>query len=138
MPPRLKSLLVRPTKTAGLSITPFVIMTGNFERRGKIDLPTKSFPGLRILDHLILGEMAGPFVFGVLIFTMVFVAGDLLFQAAKLIIEHSVGLGVVVRLFAYRLPEVVAMTLPMSCLLSTLLGMTSLSSHSELIALKSL
>jgi lipopolysaccharide export system permease protein len=82
--------------------------------------------------------MAGPFVFGILIFTLIFVAGDLLFQAAKLIIEKGIALGVVVRLFLYRLPEVVALTLPMSCLLSTLLGMTRLSSNSELIALKSL
>jgi lipopolysaccharide export system permease protein len=85
-----------------------------------------------------LKEIAGPFVFGVLIFTMIFVAGDLLFQAAQMIIEHGVSLGVVVRLFLYRLPEVVAMTLPMSCLLSTLLGMTQLSANSELVALKSL
>jgi len=98
----------------------------------------KSLPGLRILDRLILGEMAGPFVFGILIFTMIFVAGDLLFQAAKLIIERGVSLGVVVRLFVYRLPGVVALTLPMSSLLATLLGMTRLSSNSELVALKSL
>jgi lipopolysaccharide export system permease protein len=90
------------------------------------------------LDRFVLGEIAGPFVFGVLIFTMIFVAGDLLFQAAKLIIERGISLGVVIRLFLYRLPEVVAMTLPMSCLLSTLLGMTRLSVNSELIALKSL
>ena len=95
-------------------------------------------PLLPILDRFILGEIAGPFIFGILIFTMIFVAGDLLFQAAKLIIERGVSLGVVVRLFLYRLPEVVALTLPMSCLLSTLLGMTRLSSNSELIALKSL
>lgn len=98
----------------------------------------KSFPGLRILDRLILGEIAGPFVFGIFIFTMIFVAGDLLFQAAKLIIEQGVAVGVVLRLFMYRLPEVIALTLPMSCLLSTLLGMTRLSGNSELIALKSL
>ncbi|MDR1379039.1 MAG: LptF/LptG family permease [Synergistaceae bacterium] len=98
----------------------------------------KSFPGLRTLDRFVLGEISGPFVFGVLIFTMIFVAGDLLFQAAKLMIERGISLGVVVRLFLYRLPEVVGMTLPMSCLLSTLLGMTRLSGNSELIALKSL
>ena len=97
-----------------------------------------AFPGLRILDRLILKELAGPFVFGMMIFTMILVAGDLLFQAAKLVIERGVALGVVCRLFVYRLPEVVAWTLPMSCLLSTLLGMTRLASSSELIAIKSL
>ncbi len=93
---------------------------------------------LKLLDKLILGATAGPFVFGVLIFVMIFVAGDLLFQAARLIIERGIALGVVVRLFFYRLPEVVVMTIPMSSLLATLLGMSGLNSSSELIALKSL
>ena len=41
-----------------------------------------------LLNKLILGSCAGPFVFGILIFVLIFVAGDLLFQAAKLIIEQ--------------------------------------------------
>ena len=77
-------------------------------------------------------------MFGILIFVLIFVAGDLLFQAAKLIIEQGVAFGVVARLFFYRLPEVVVMTIPMSSLLSTLLGMSTLNGGSELIALKSL
>jgi lipopolysaccharide export system permease protein len=111
-------------------------MEGNMEK--KRSKRTMTFPGLRTLDRLVLKEVAGPFVFGILIFTMIFVAGDLLFQAARLIIERGVSFGVVVRLFLYRLPEVVAMTLPMSCLLATLLGMARLSANSELVALKSL
>jgi lipopolysaccharide export system permease protein len=99
---------------------------------------TRYFPGLRILDRFILKEIAGPFLFGMTIFTMILVAGDLLFQAAKLVIDRGVAVGVVFRLFMYRLPEVVAWTLPMSCLLGTLLGMTRLAANSELIALKSL
>ena len=91
-----------------------------------------------LLNKLIIGSCAGPFVFGILIFVLIFVAGDLLFQAAKLIIEQGVALSVVVRLFMYRLPEVVIMTVPMSSLLSTLLGMSTLNGGSELIALKSL
>ena len=88
-----------------------------------------SLPSLPLLDRLILNAAAGPFVFGVLIFTLIFVAGDLLFQAARLIIEQGVSLGVVTRLFLYRLPEVVAMTFPMSSLLSALLGFFVLSSR---------
>ena len=92
----------------------------------------------KLLNKLILGACAGPFVFGILIFVLIFVAGDLLFQAAKLIIEQGVAFGVVARLFFYRLPEVVVLTIPMSSLLSTLLGMSTLNGGSELIALKSL
>ncbi|MBR1438841.1 MAG: LptF/LptG family permease [Synergistaceae bacterium] len=91
-----------------------------------------------LLNKLILGACAGPFFFGILIFVLIFVAGDLLFQAARLIIEQGVSLGIVTRLFFYRLPEVVVMTIPMSSLLSTLLGMSTLNAGSELIALKSL
>ncbi|MBQ3585587.1 MAG: LptF/LptG family permease, partial [Synergistaceae bacterium] len=91
-----------------------------------------------LLNKLILGSCAGPFFFGILIFILIFVAGDLLFQAAKLIIEQGVSLGIVTRLFFYRLPEVAVMTIPMSSLLSTLLGMSTLNGGSELIALKSL
>lgn len=92
----------------------------------------------RLLNKLILGSCAGPFVFGIFIFVLIFVAGDLLFQAAKLIIEQGVAFGIVARLFFYRLPEVVVLTIPMSSLLSTLLGMSALNAGSELIALKSL
>ena len=91
-----------------------------------------------LLNKLILGACAGPFMFGILIFVLIFVAGDLLFQAAKLIIEQGIAFSVVARLFFYRLPEVVIMTVPMSCLLSTLLGMSTLNNGSELIALRSL
>ncbi|MFA7622048.1 MAG: LptF/LptG family permease [Aminobacteriaceae bacterium] len=93
--------------------------------------------GMGILDKFILKELSGAFLFGVASFTMVFVAGDLLFQAANLIIEQGVGLGVVVRLILYQLPEVVILTLPMGSLLSALLTFSKLSANSELVALKS-
>ena len=93
--------------------------------------------GVGILDRFILKELSGAFFFGVASFTMVFVAGDLLFQAANLIIEQGVSLGVVARLLIYRLPEVVILTLPMDSLLSSLLTFSRLSANSELVALKS-
>ena len=92
----------------------------------------------KLINKLILNSCASPFLFGIVIFVLIFVAGDLLFQAAKLIIEKGIAFGVVTRLFFYRLPEVVVMTIPMSSLLAGLLGMSSLNSSSELIALKSL
>ncbi len=98
----------------------------------------KSLLRLKILDRFILSALAGPFFFGMMIFTLIFVAGDLLFQVARLIIEKGIPMGVVARLFFYRLPEVVALTIPMSCLLSALLGMAHLAAGSEIIALKSL
>lgn len=92
---------------------------------------------LRILDTFIAKELAGSFVFGVMSFTIILVAGDLLFDIADLIIEKGVSFWVVSRLFLYKLPSVITLTLPMACLLSSLLTFGRLSGNSELIALKS-
>ena len=90
----------------------------------------------RILDRLIIKELMGPFLFGVMAFTLIMVAGGLLFKLADLIIEKGVSLAVAGRLFLYELPSVVVLTLPMSCLLASLLGFSKMSSNSEIVALK--
>lgn len=91
----------------------------------------------KVLDKFILGELRAPFLFGMMAFSIILVAGGLLFQLADLIIERGVSLGVVARLFLYYMPRLVAFTVPMSCLLAALLGFSKLSTNSELVALKS-
>jgi len=93
-------------------------------------------PGL--LDRFIVGELTQPFVFGVLIFSMLLITGDVLFQIANLLIEGGVSLWTVTRLFLYKVPGVVVLTLPISCLMATLLGFGTLSMHGEINALRSL
>ncbi|MDR1134385.1 MAG: LptF/LptG family permease, partial [Synergistaceae bacterium] len=56
---------------------------------------------------------------------------------ADLIIKQGVPMSQILRLFLYSLPGVIALTIPMSCLLASLLGFGNLSSNSELVALKS-
>jgi lipopolysaccharide export system permease protein len=92
---------------------------------------------LSILDRFILGQVLSPFLFGIMSFTVILVAGDLLFRLANLVIQNGVSLGVVLRLFLYSLPRVIVLTIPMSCLLASLLGFGNMSSNSELVALKS-
>ncbi|MCL1940358.1 MAG: LptF/LptG family permease [Synergistaceae bacterium] len=96
----------------------------------------KVFP--LILDKLILNEIAKPFAAGILIFTMIFISADLLFQAARLMIQKGISFWVVSRLFCYRIPEVIGLTIPMAALLAALLGFSKLSANSELIAIKSM
>ncbi|PIE55064.1 MAG: LPS export ABC transporter permease LptG [Dethiosulfovibrio peptidovorans] len=90
----------------------------------------------RILDRFILRELGGAFLFGVLTFTVILVAGDLLFKVAEMVVERGISLLTVSKLFLYKLPAVVVLTLPMSCLLSTLLTFGRLSVNSEVVALK--
>ena len=91
----------------------------------------------KALDWFIFGELIGPFFFGLMAFTIIMVAGGLLFRIADLIIKNGVSLGIVVRLFLYYLPKMAATAIPMSCLLAALLGFNKLSANSELVALKS-
>jgi lipopolysaccharide export system permease protein len=90
-----------------------------------------------ILDRFVLGQVLAPFMFGIMSFTVILVAGDLLFKLAALVIQRGVSFGVVIRLFLYSLPRIVALSMPMSCLLAALLGFGSMSGNSELVALKS-
>ena len=84
----------------------------------------------RALDRFIFQELIGPFFFGMMAFTIIMVAGGLLFRIADLVIKNGVSLGIVIRLFLYYLPTMVAMTIPMSCLLAALLGFNKLSANS--------
>ena len=90
-----------------------------------------------ILDRFILGQLASPFLFGIMSFTVIIVSGSLLFTLADLLINRGVSMAQVFRLFLYSLPAVVVLTIPMSCLLGTLLGFGNMSANSELVALKS-
>lgn len=91
---------------------------------------------MKLLDRYILKEMSGPFLFGILAFTVILVAGNLLFKIAELLIQRGVSLGTVTRLFLYSLPGVVVLTIPMSSLLAALLGFGRLSANVEIVALK--
>lgn len=97
----------------------------------------KDASGRLILDRFVLGQMLAPFLFGIMSFTVILTAGDLLFRLADLVIQRGVSAGIILRLFVYSLPSVVVLTIPMSCLLSSLLGFGNMSSNSELVALKS-
>ncbi len=91
----------------------------------------------KTLDKFILNEVKGPFIYGIIAFSILLVAGGLLFKTAQLIVEKHVPVLVVARLFIYSLPRFIVLTFPMSCLLASLLGFGKLSSNSELVALKS-
>lgn len=97
---------------------------------------TIDFLKLKSLDKFILNELMGPFLFGIMSFTIILIAGSLLFQIADLVIQRGISVWIVIRLFIYYLPKLMTYTIPMSCLLATLTGFGKLSANSELIALK--
>lgn len=90
---------------------------------------------MKLLDRHILRELIGPFLFGVAAFTSIMFAGKELFNITELLAEFGAPPLTAVELVLLFLPSLVVMTLPMSMLLSALLGFGRLSGDSEAVAL---
>jgi lipopolysaccharide export system permease protein len=87
------------------------------------------------IDRYILWEIIVPTVLAVLIFTFVLLAGRTL-KLAELVINKGIPLRDILQLLGYMLPSFLAITLPLSILLGTLLAFSRLSADAEIIALK--
>ena len=88
------------------------------------------------LDSYVLKEMVAPFVFGVAAFVIVLVSADLLYDALKLVVREGYPAGVVARGFLYRMPQTIALTLPMATMFSTLMAVGRLSGDGEVVAMR--
>lgn len=90
---------------------------------------------MRRVDRLILGEMLGPWLFGVAIFTVLIMAGTYLFKITDYIVK-GISMATIAELTVLLLPGIMAKTFPMAVLLATLLSFGRLSSDSEVVALR--
>jgi len=89
---------------------------------------------MKILDRYILRELAGPFLFGVGVFSILLVAGFILPKLTELFTE-GLGLYDALLLFFYLLPRYLVLTFAMSTLLAVLMAFGRLSADSEMVAL---
>jgi lipopolysaccharide export system permease protein len=96
--------------------------------------PLKLWPPT-ILDRYLVSELAGPFVFGLSAFTLIFVATQIL-VLGRLVSEEHAPLWAAVEYFLWSMPQFLLLTIPMAMLLGTLLAMQRLSGESEITALK--
>lgn len=90
---------------------------------------------MKRLDRLIFGEMLGPWLFGVAIFTVLIMAGTYLFQITGYVVDGISPL-LIGELTVLLLPGILAKTFSMATLLAALLAFGRLSSDSEIVALK--
>jgi lipopolysaccharide export system permease protein len=88
-----------------------------------------------ILDRYMLTELAGPFVFGLSAFTLIFAATEIL-NIGKLVSNEHAPLWAAMAVFLWSLPGDVVLVIPMALLLGTLLAIQRLSGESEITALK--
>lgn len=83
-----------------------------------------------------LRELAGPFVFGLAAFMLIFAATELI-NIAKLVSAEHAPVWAALMVFAWSLPGYVVLVIPMALLLGTLLAVQRLSGESEITAMKS-
>ncbi|WP_300753353.1 LptF/LptG family permease [uncultured Brachyspira sp.] len=90
----------------------------------------------KITKYVIL-ETIGPFLAGILFFTFVFVI-QLLPELIRLIMNNGAPLLMSLETFVYMLPFNIAITIPMSILMASIIGYGRLSSDNEIIVMRAL
>lgn len=90
---------------------------------------------MKHIDRMIAAELAGPWLFGVALFTTLIVASSFLLKASDYIV-NGIPPATVGELMLLFLPSVMVKTFPMAMLLAGLLGFGRLSGDSEITALK--
>jgi lipopolysaccharide export system permease protein len=90
---------------------------------------------MKIIDRYLLRELAGPFLFGVAVFSIVLMAGMVLPKVMVLLTKGQIGLLNTLLYCIYMFPSFLVLTLAMSTLLGVLLGFGRLSSESEAVAM---
>lgn len=91
---------------------------------------------LKIVDRLILGELWGPFLFGVGLFSVLIISTVVLKEALDFITQYSLPPSVFFSYVGYAMPEFIVLSIPMGTLLGTLLSVGRLNTDNEIIALR--
>jgi LPS export ABC transporter permease LptG/LPS export ABC transporter permease LptF len=90
---------------------------------------------LHRISRYVFREILSPSLLGIALYTFVLLM-NVIFQVAELAIKKDLPLIAILRILALSLPQILALTIPMSVLLGVLIGVGRLSSDSELTALR--
>ena len=90
-----------------------------------------------VLDRWLLGELIGPLLFAIAMFTVLAITVGALFELVRLISEKNLPVLIATQVLLERLPSFLVLSFPMATLFATLLAYGRLSSNSELTALRS-
>jgi len=90
---------------------------------------------MNILRNYTIREYVPPFLFGIAIFTFIFIASKMVYLT-NLVINKGVGVISVFKLLIFSLPSMLLLTIPMAVLLACLLSISRLSADNEMTAIK--
>jgi len=90
---------------------------------------------MKLLDRYLMKQIAGPFLFGVIAFVLLFVSANILFKLTELVSQLGLSLWVAGELFLLWLPEFIVFTFPLATLVAILIVFGRMSGDSELVAM---
>ncbi|MFO7815297.1 MAG: LptF/LptG family permease [Halanaerobiales bacterium] len=90
---------------------------------------------IKLLDKYIIKEITYPFIYSVIIITIILL-GNYLFQLTDLIIVKDVPIYLVLKLLLYNLPDIIVRTFPIAILFATMTGIGRLNRENELTAFR--
>ncbi|RAP33026.1 hypothetical protein DID75_03395 [Candidatus Marinamargulisbacteria bacterium SCGC AG-410-N11] len=92
---------------------------------------------MKIIDKYIFKELIGPFLFGIAAFTFILAGTTLLFNLIGESIKYNIPILDLIILFSLKLPQIIAISFPMSILFSTISVFGRMGNDLELIAFRS-
>ena len=104
----------------------------------RLPLKLRGLHQVPLIDRWLIGELVPPLLFGIAAFTAVSLSVGVVFELVRRVTESGLPLGVALQVLGLRLPGFLVLSFPMATLMATLLAYSSLSSNSELTALRSL
>jgi lipopolysaccharide export system permease protein len=104
----------------------------------RLPLNLRALHRLPLIDRWLIGELVPPLLFGIAAFTAVSLSVGVVFELVRRVTESGLPLGVALQVLGLRMPGFLVLSFPMATLMATLLAYSSLSSNSELTALRSL
>ena len=91
---------------------------------------------MTILDRYIVKELTFPFIFGVIAFTFILSGSTILFALIGEAVKYNIPFLHFSQLFLFKLPQVIALSFPMSMLLATILAFGRLGNDLEILAFR--
>jgi lipopolysaccharide export system permease protein len=90
---------------------------------------------MKTLDRYMLGEFARTTVIGVVAFIAIFVTLDMV-ENVDDFVDNDVGAGVVLKYYAFQIPYIFTLTLPVAVLISSLFTVGQMARRNELVAMR--
>ena len=91
---------------------------------------------LTLLDRYLIKELLLPFLAGILAFTFILSGSTVLFNLIGDAVKYNIPFLHFIQLFLFKLPQIIALSFPMSMLLATLLAFGRLGNDLEILAFR--